>query len=82
MFWHPTRLEIEGWFDLKLWHLAKVEYQTPNLSTSQWLDRYIHDGPHEWFFCEFLVLLQEWLAKFTKWKKNFKEESQHPGPQN
>ena len=36
-----------------------------------WLDRYIHDGPHEWFFCEFPVLLQEWLAKFTKKKTNF-----------
>ena len=35
------------------------------------MDRYIHDGPHEWFFCEFPVLLQEWLAKFTKKKMNF-----------
>ena len=32
---------------------------------------YIHDGPREWFFCEFPVLLQEWLAKFTKKKIKF-----------
>ena len=36
-----------------------------------WLDRYIHDGPHEWFFCEFPVLLHEWLAKFAKRKTHF-----------
>ena len=36
-----------------------------------WLDRCIHDGPHEWFFCEFPVLSHEWLAKFTKKKTNF-----------
>ena len=41
------------------------------LSTSQWLARYIHDGLHEWYFCEFLVLLQEWLTKFAKRKMNF-----------
>ena len=36
-----------------------------------WLDRYIYDGPHEWFFYEFLVVLYEWLAKFTSKKTNF-----------
>ena len=35
------------------------------------MDRYIHNGPHEWFFCEFHVLLQEWLANFTNKKTNF-----------
>ena len=38
---------------------------------SHWLDRYIHDSPHEWFFCEFYVLLLEWLVKFTSKKTNF-----------
>ena len=71
MFWHPNQLEIEGWFDLKLWEFAKAENQNPKLSTGHWLDRYIHDGPHEWFFCEFHVLLHEWLEKFTSKKTNF-----------
>ena len=35
------------------------------------MDRYIHDGPHEWFFYEFLVILYEWLVKFASKKKNF-----------
>ena len=71
MFWHPTQPEIEGWFDLKLWEFAKAENQNPKLPTSHWMDRYIHDGPHEWFFCEFPVLLHEWLEKFSKKKTNF-----------
>ena len=71
MFWHPTQPKIEGWFDLKLREFAVAENQNPKLLTGHWLDRYIHDGPHEWFFCEFPVLLQEWLAKFTKKKTNF-----------
>ena len=36
-----------------------------------WLDRYIHDDPHEWFFYEFLVILYEWLVKFTSKNTNF-----------
>ena len=71
MFWHPTQPEIEGWFDLKLREFAEAENQNPKLSMGHWLDRYIYDGPHEWFFCEFPILLHEWLAKFTKKKTNF-----------
>ena len=35
------------------------------------MDRYIHDGPHEWFLCEFPIILYEWLAKFASKKNNF-----------
>ena len=71
MFWHPTQLEIEDWFDQKLWDFTETENQSPKLLTNQCLARYIHDGPHEWYFCEFLVLLHEWLTKFAKRKMNF-----------
>ena len=71
MFWHPTRPEIEEWFGLKLQEFAEIENQNPKLSMSNWLDRYIHDGPHEWFFCEFPVILYECLAKFAFKKKKF-----------
>ena len=71
MFWHLTSLEIEGWFDLKLQEFVEAENQNPKLSTSHWLDRYIHDDPHNWFFCEFLVLLHELLVRFTKKKIDF-----------
>ena len=71
MLWHMTQSDIEGWFDLKLREFAESENQNPKLSTSHWLYIYIHDGPHEWFFCEFPVLLHEWLANFTSKKTNF-----------
>ena len=71
MFWHPNQSEIKDWFDQKLQEFAEAENQNPKLSKSQWLAKYIHDGHHEWYFCEFLVPLQEWLIKFAKWKMNF-----------
>ena len=38
---------------------------------NNWLDRYINNGPHEWFFCEFPIILYEWPTKFASKKKNF-----------
>ena len=71
MFWNPNQLKIEEWFGLKLREFAETKNHNLKLSTGNWLDRFIHDGPHEWFFCEFPVILYEWLAKFTSKKKNF-----------
>ena len=64
------KLQIEDWFDLKLWEFAETENQNPKLSINNWLVRYyIHDGTHEWFFFEFPIILHEWLERFT-YKKN------------
>ena len=63
--WHPTKPKIEDWFNLKLQEFAEVENHNPKLSTNDWLARYIYDGAYEWFFCEFPILLCEWLARFT-----------------
>ena len=71
MFWHLTRPDIEGWFDLKLREFAKAENENLKMLMSHQLDRYIHDGPHECLFCEFPILLHEWLAKFTSKKTTF-----------
>ena len=70
MLWHPTKLEIEDWFDLNLQQFAKIENQNPKLSTTKWLNIYIYDHPYEWFFCEFSVVLYECLAWFTYNKNN------------
>ena len=35
------------------------------------LANYIHEIPHEYFFCEFPIILYEWLAQFTYKKTNF-----------
>ena len=66
MLWHPTKLEIEYWFNLKLREFAKIENQSPKLSTNDWLSKYIY----EWFFCEFPIILYEWLVWFIYKKKN------------
>ena len=41
MFWHPTHLDIEGWFGLNLWEFAEAENQNPKLSMGNWLDKYM-----------------------------------------
>ena len=64
-----THSKIEGWFDIKLQEFVESKNQNLKLSMGHWLDKYIHDGPHEWFFCEFPVVLYEWLAKFSSKKK-------------
>ena len=69
--WHSMQLEIQNWFDQKLQEFVEKENQNSRLTVDQWVGRYIHDGPHEWFFCEFPVLLFEWLAKLTFQKRNF-----------
>ena len=71
MFWHLTRLKIEEWFGLKQREFLETENQNTKPSTGNWLDRYIHNSPHEWFLCEFPIILYEWLEMFISKKKNF-----------
>ena len=70
MLWHPTKPEIEDWFNPKLQEFTETENQNPKLLTNDWLEKYIHDGAHEWFFCEFPIILYEWLVQFTYNKNN------------
>ena len=67
------RLKIQYWFDQKLEDFDEAENQNPVLMTKKWLERYIHDGPQEYFFSDFPIILYEWLAWFTYKKKNFQE---------
>ena len=56
------KTKIEEWFDLKLQEFAEIENQNMNLLTPRWLNRYIYDDPYEWLFCEFSVVLYEWIG--------------------
>ena len=71
MLWTLTKPGIQDWFDLRLREFAEAENQNLNLVTNAWLARCIHDGPHEWFFCEFPILLYHWLVRFTYKKRKF-----------
>ena len=41
------------------------------MMTDKWLARYIHKGPHNYFFSEFPIILYKWLWRFTYHKNNF-----------
>ena len=47
-----------------------MENQNLKLLKNDWLAKYIYDGAYEWFFCEFPIILYEWLAQFTYKKTN------------
>ena len=74
MLWHPTKPEIEDWFNLKLQEFAEAENHNMKLLTTRWLNRYIYNGPYEWFFYEFLIILYEWIVQFTYKKNNHQGE--------
>ena len=71
MLWHLMELEIQDWFDLKIREFTKKENQNPRLTMDQWLEKYMHDGPHEYFFSEFRIILYEWLVCLTNQNTNF-----------
>ena len=82
MLWHPNRSEIDGWFDLKLREFAKAENWNPKLSMGHWLDRHIRNGPHEWFFVNYVCSCMNGWKILLSSKQTFREESRHPRPQN
>ena len=72
MLWHPTKWKIQDWFDQKIREFAKKENHNPRLMMNRyWLEEYMHDGPHKYFFSEFLIFVYEWLEQLTYCKKYF-----------
>ena len=69
--WHPMRPKIQDWFEQKSQEFDEKENQNPGLMIDQWLEEYMHNGPHEYFFFEFPIILNEWLARLTYPKKHF-----------
>ena len=65
------RLEIQYWFEQKLWEFAEAENQNLGLTIDKWLENYIHDAPQEYFLYELCIMLYEWLAQFTYKMSNF-----------
>ena len=69
--WNPTLSKIQYWFDQKIQEFDEAENQNPRSMIDKWMERYIHKVPHKLFFCEFPIILYEWLAQFTYKKKKF-----------
>ena len=57
--WHLTRSKIQDWFDQKIWEFIEKENQNPRMTTDKWLEEYMHNGPHEYFFYEFIIILYD-----------------------
>ena len=71
MLWHPTKNEIEDWMESKTLAFAQEESAGSQLSTENWLNRYIYSDIHEIFFAEFPILLHKWLSILATRKTNF-----------
>ena len=71
MLWHPTKPEIQDWFDQKAWEFATEENQSSRLTTEECLGINIYYDMHKYFFVEFLIILYEWLVQLTYQKINF-----------
>ena len=69
--WHPTKPEIQGWFDKKAQEFAPEENMNYRLTIEEWLGRNIYYDIHEYLFIEFLIILYDWLMHLTFEKRNF-----------
>ena len=65
MFCHLENLEIQEWVDSKALEFAREESEGSRLNPTKWLEKYIYTDIHEILFCEFPILLYEWLLKLA-----------------
>ena len=68
----PFKEEINAWVKLKERTFVAEENQNPDISTEEWLQRYLFTDLHEIFFCEFPIIIYEWIAIIAQKKKCFK----------
>ena len=59
------KLEIQDWVEFKTLEFAQEKSEGSQLNPKEWLEWYIYTDVHEIFFCEFPILLYEWLLKLT-----------------
>jgi hypothetical protein len=61
--WFPSKIEIQKWIKYQEKDFTKSQNKNPNLSTEDWLERYIFTDIHEIFFRGIHRELYEWLAR-------------------
>ena len=59
--WVPYKEEINAWVKLKERTFAAEENQNPNISTEEWLQRYLFTDLHEILFVKFLLFFMSGL---------------------
>jgi hypothetical protein len=63
--WFPSKTEIQKWIEDQEKDFAEAQNKNPNLSTEDWLERYIFTDIHEIFFGGIHQELYEWLARLV-----------------
>jgi hypothetical protein len=63
--WFPSKTEIHNWIEEQEKEFAEAQNKSPNISTKEWLGRYIFTDIHEIFFGRIHKELYEWLARLT-----------------
>lgn len=64
--WRPTEKEIYDWLKKKQIEFIVRENKNPNRSAEDWLQDHIYSDLHEIFFCEFPIILSEWLLRLCE----------------
>ena len=70
--WVPSKDEINAWVEQKERTFAAEENKNSNISTKEWLQRYLFTDLHEFFFTKFPIIFYEWIAIIAKKKNCFK----------
>jgi hypothetical protein len=63
--WFPSKKEIQKWIEDQEKDFDEAQNKNPNLSTKDWLERYIFTDIHKIFFGGIHQELYEWLARLA-----------------
>jgi len=64
--------KIYDWLKQKQLELVVRENINPNRSAKDWLQDYIYSDLHEIFFCEFPIILSEWLLRLCEYNATWR----------
>jgi len=62
--WFPSKTKIQMWIEEKK-DFVESQNKNPNISTKDWLGRYIFIDIHDIFFGGIHEKLYEWMARLT-----------------
>jgi hypothetical protein len=63
--WFPSKTKIQKWIEDQEKNFIEAQNKNPNLSTKDWLERYIFTDIHEIFFGGIHEELYEWLTRLA-----------------
>jgi hypothetical protein len=63
--WFRSKTEIQKWIEDREKDFVEAQNKNPNLSTEDWLGRYVFTDIHEIFFGGICKELYEWLARLA-----------------